>query len=65
MKITAKTATKKIEAGTAWVDGKMSDGHRYPEGNEYWIVTDGATMTTHHVLVDDAPELDKVKALAR
>jgi len=64
MKISAKTATKKIKAGTAWIDGKMSTGHTYPEGDEYWIVTDCGTMTTHHVLVDDAPELDQVKALS-
>lgn len=60
MKISAKTAIKRIKAGEAWVDGKMSDGHTYPEGDEYWIVTDGARMQTHHVLLSDAPELDKV-----
>lgn len=64
MKITAKAAIKKIEAGTAWIDGKTSDGHTYTEGEKYWIITDGATMTTHHVLVDDAPELDQVKSIA-
>ena len=63
MKIKAATAIKKINDGIAWVDGKMSDGARYPEGDEYWIVN-SSEMVTYHVLVDDAPELDKVKALA-
>jgi hypothetical protein len=63
MKISAKTARKKIKSGTAWIEGKMSTGYRYPEGEEYWILTDGAQETTHHVLVDDDPELDQVKSL--
>jgi hypothetical protein len=65
MKISAKTARKKIRAGTAWVEGRMSDGYRYPEGDEYWIITDGGAMTTHHVLVSDAPRLDKTRAIAK
>lgn len=64
MKIKAETAIKKIEEGIAWVDGKMSDGHRYPEGDEYWIVN-SSEMVTYHVLVEDAPELDKVKVKAK
>jgi len=64
MKISAKTAKKKIKSGVAWIDGKMSTGHRYPEGDEYWIITDSGQMKTHHVLVDDAPDLDQVKATA-
>jgi len=62
MIISAKTARKKIRAGTAWIDGRMSTGYRYPEGDEYWIITDGRMMTTHHVLVSDAPNLDKTRA---
>tara|TARA_R110002167_G_scaffold31098_1_gene102506 strand:+ start:428 stop:640 length:213 start_codon:yes stop_codon:yes gene_type:complete len=57
MKIKANTAIKKIKAGTAWVDGKMSDGHHDPDGEEYWVITDGARMQTNHVLVSDAPDL--------
>jgi len=64
MKISAKTAKKKIKSGTAWIEGKMSTGYHYPEGEEYWIITDGEQMATHHVLVDDAPNLDQVKANA-
>lgn len=57
---TAKTATRKIKSGTACVVGKMSTGHIYPEGDEYWIVNDNANMQTLHVLVADAPNLDKI-----
>ena len=60
MKITAKAAAEKITAGTAWITGKMSDGNSYPEGDEYWVINDSATMETHHVLVSDAPELDQI-----
>jgi len=60
MKIKAITAIRKIKAGTAWVVGKMSTGSTYPEGYEYWIINDAAKMETHHVLVDDSPNLDKV-----
>jgi hypothetical protein len=60
MKISAKKAIKKIKSGSAWVEGKMSTGYRYPEGDEYWILIDGGSMVTNHVLVDDAPELDQV-----
>lgn len=62
MKITAKTAIKKIESGVAWVVGEMSTGYCYPEGDEYWILN-STDMETYHVLVEDAPELDQVKAL--
>ena len=64
MKISAKIARKKIKSGNAWVEGKMSTGHSYPEGDEYWIITDAAEMETHHVLVGDAPRLNKTKATA-
>lgn len=62
MKITANAAVTKITAGTAWVAGKMSDGHAYTEGDEYWIINDSATMETHHVLVSEAPDLDQLTA---
>jgi hypothetical protein len=65
MRISAKTARKKIKSGTAWIEGKMSTGYRYPEGDVYWIITDGGAMTTHHVLVSDAPNLDKTRAIAK
>jgi len=64
MKISAKTARKKIKSGNAWVEGKMSSGYRYPEGEEYWIITDSAEMETYHVRVSDAPRLDKTKPTA-
>jgi len=64
MKISAKKARKKIKSGNAWVEGKMSSGYRYPEGEDYWIITDTAEMETYHVLVSDAPRLDKTKATA-
>jgi hypothetical protein len=60
MKITANAAVEKITAGTAWVTGKMSDGNAYPEGDQYWIITDSAKMETHHVLVSEAPDLDQL-----
>lgn len=60
MKITAKTATRKIKSGTAFVVGKCSTGHQYPDGDEYWIINDCAKMETHHCLVSEAPNLDKI-----
>ena len=64
MKIKPKkvaTVVRRIESGKAWIDGRMSDGGRYPEGDEYWVVVDATNQATWHVLVDDAPDLDKVK----
>ena len=58
MKITVNAAVDKIAAGTAWVAGKMSDGNSYPEGDQYWIINDSATMETHHVLVSESPDLE-------
>ena len=62
MKISAKKARKSIKSGNAWVVGRMSTGH--PEGEEYWIVNDSASMETLHVLVSSAPSLDKTKTTA-
>lgn len=44
-----------LKAGTAWIEGKTTDGDRWPEGNHYWIITDSINQATYHVKVIDRP----------
>jgi len=47
-----------LKSGDAWITGKTTDGHRWPEGNHYWII-DTVGQETLHVLVDERPSWGK------
>jgi flagellar hook assembly protein FlgD len=50
-----KKITKEIKEGTGnfKVNGKSTDGARWPEGNHFWIVDDMIEQKTYHIPVSD------------
>lgn len=51
--------SRMLKAGTAWIEGKTTDGDHWPEGSHYWIVADGINQIVCHVLVSDRPTWGK------
>ena len=47
-----------LKTGDAWITGRTTDGHRWPEGNHYWIINT-VHQDTLHVAVDDRPSWKK------
>lgn len=50
-----KKIVKELRDGTGnfRVNGKTTDGARWPEGNHYWIIDDMIEQKTYHIPVDD------------
>lgn len=47
------TRELKNNTGNYRVNGKSTDGARWPEGNHFWIVDDMIEQKTHHIPVGD------------
>lgn len=51
----ARKISEELKKGTGRyrVNGKTTDGARWPEGNHYWIIDDMIEQKTYHIPVDD------------
>ena len=48
-----------LKSGQAWIKGRISGGHRWPDHPHYWIIIDGGNQMTYHVLTDERPTWGK------
>jgi len=50
---------RKLKAGEARIEGKVSGGQRWPDEPYYYIVDDCVEQETLHVLCDDRPRWER------
>jgi len=44
-----------LRRGEAWIEGRVSGGHRWPDPPHYWVVTDPTRQEVYHVRVEERP----------